>query len=581
VAEAVALEPAALAISSAIFLPISSRCRFAYSACLDNDVVETLFGNNVVELFYQVHLQRTAYAAVLQSHQTVVLLVHHSTLLDEVGVKGKNDSDGDGERDGGSTEMLRSNREKETLRRQEESQKAQDAAKRAADSSLKYRSSENAIDRMMKGASGLIDYLKENAGSMFSTALNALEMIPGVGKLLKLGKSGLKLASKGIMAAGRWGLGKLGEVANGARAAFAAGGMKGLAATALSKTGAALNVARTVAIASGSVSGSVVGLGLTAAKSVLAVLASPLFIKAALVAGAAYGIYKTYKYFTRNNADAFQKLRLVQYGFKEDHSQQHRIMALEDYFLDGRYTPNFGGSFIQQKLKEEEILEIMDIDPKDEKRKQSFYLWLNGRFKPFFLTHITAMYAADPKLKLQDASKLEFEAIGKYLDKAQFLDGPYNVEESPFSVDEKVVNTSQDIPEMVEKLRHSKKKGKESGKSNVKAVSEDAKLTSNLNASKAEQAEEAKRQAVLAAQGLAEKKKETNNVLANTQANSSKGLTAPLTAAQVGEDANAPTSPTGKPSQADGVKSVSIGTLPEAQGPLALEHWIRMELHYA
>jgi hypothetical protein len=125
------------------------------------------------------------------------------------GVKGKNDSDGDGERDGGSTEMLRSNREKETLRRQEESQKAQDAAKRAADSSLKYRSSENAIDRMMKGASGLIDYLKENAGAMFSTALNALDMIPGVGKLLKLGKSGLKLASKGIKAAGRWGLGKL------------------------------------------------------------------------------------------------------------------------------------------------------------------------------------------------------------------------------------------------------------------------------------------------------------------------------------------------------------------------------------
>jgi hypothetical protein len=132
-------------------------------------------------------------------------------------------------------------------------------------------------------------------------------------------------------------------------------------------------------------------------------------------------------------------------------------------------------------------------------------------------------------------------------------------------------STSRLMLEMVEKLRHSKKKGKESGKSNVKAVSEDAKLTSNLNASKAEQAEEAKRQAVLAAQGLTEKKKETNNVLANTQANSSKGLVAPLTAAQVGEDANAPTSPTGKPSQADGVKSVSVGTLPEAQGPLALD----------
>ena len=65
---------------------LRNRCGFADAARLDDDIVEALHVDDVAQLVYKVHLQRAADAAVLQSHQTVVLLVHHSTLLDEVGV---------------------------------------------------------------------------------------------------------------------------------------------------------------------------------------------------------------------------------------------------------------------------------------------------------------------------------------------------------------------------------------------------------------------------------------------------------------------------------------------------------------
>lgn len=481
------------------------------------------------------------------------------------GIKGVNDSDGDGDRDGGSTEMMRKNQQKENARKQEEAAKAKDAAKRAADSSLKYRSSENAIDRMMKGASGLIDFLKEKAGGFFSTALGLMEMIPGVGKLVRLGKAGLQGIGKGVRAAGRFGLNKLSGAANLAKTAWRAGGSRAVASMALNKTHAALHVARTAMMASGGTLGAMGGLGATLAQGALAVIASPLALKAAAVGAVGYGIYKTYKYFTRNSADEFQKLRLVQYGLKEDHDQQHRIMALEEYFLDGRVTPHNGANFIQAKLKEEEILEIMDIEPKDEERKKTFYLWLNDRFKPFFLKHVDALFQVDPKLKLKDVSKLEFEGLGKYLDKAQYLEGPYTVEESPFGVDEKMANTSADVPKMVEKLRHSKKKKKEKKESNVAAVSEDAKLTSSLNAHKAALAEEAKRQAAEAAKAA-----EAKNVGDSSKAKQTSS-TNNLSSSEVGDDASKPTNPTGKPNGAsEGLANVNIGALPVAGGTLNL-----------
>ena len=61
-------------------------CRFANTAGFDNYIVETVHFQDVIDLFYQVHLQCTADTAVLESHETVVFFTHDTTFLYEVGI---------------------------------------------------------------------------------------------------------------------------------------------------------------------------------------------------------------------------------------------------------------------------------------------------------------------------------------------------------------------------------------------------------------------------------------------------------------------------------------------------------------
>ena len=62
------------------------RRRFAYTGRLDNDIIERLLRTQIMELGNQIHLERTTYTAVLECHQTVVLLRYHSALLNKRGV---------------------------------------------------------------------------------------------------------------------------------------------------------------------------------------------------------------------------------------------------------------------------------------------------------------------------------------------------------------------------------------------------------------------------------------------------------------------------------------------------------------
>ncbi len=60
--------------------------RLTDAAGLYHDVVETLLLQYVVDLLDQVHLQRTADAAVLQGHEALVLLAHDTAFLYQVGI---------------------------------------------------------------------------------------------------------------------------------------------------------------------------------------------------------------------------------------------------------------------------------------------------------------------------------------------------------------------------------------------------------------------------------------------------------------------------------------------------------------
>jgi len=57
---------------------------FAYSAGFDDNIVEAMLASDVSQLFYEIHLQRTADTPVLQGYQAVVFLGHYPTLFYEI-----------------------------------------------------------------------------------------------------------------------------------------------------------------------------------------------------------------------------------------------------------------------------------------------------------------------------------------------------------------------------------------------------------------------------------------------------------------------------------------------------------------
>lgn len=62
------------------------RGRFAYATRFDYYIVETAHCHDLLDLLYQIHLERTAYTAVRQCHQAVVLAVHNTSALDKTRV---------------------------------------------------------------------------------------------------------------------------------------------------------------------------------------------------------------------------------------------------------------------------------------------------------------------------------------------------------------------------------------------------------------------------------------------------------------------------------------------------------------
>lgn len=481
------------------------------------------------------------------------------------GIKGVNDKDGDGERDGGTTERMRSNQEAAIRRKAEETRKHSEAQKRAASTSMKYKSQENAIDRLIKGTSGLIDSVKTGVMGFLSTGWDVLSSLPGLSSVFKgigaLGKGAWGLAKtvgKGgfnLMARGASALGRIPGAVRvlGTRGAYMAG------AAGVAKIGGA---AAALGTSMGGVAGGLIGAGGIALKGIGLALASPFLAKAAVVAGAVYGAYKLYKYFTRNSTDDFEKLRLVQYGFKEKHSEQHKILALEKYLLDGKINYGPVSSFNDRAIKMEEVYEIFGIDPEDKEKVISLNRWINDRFRPIFLEHIDALFAVNNKLKLSELSRLEYDDLQKYLDKAQFKKGPYNKETSPFDPEGILPNTSADVEEMVKALRSSKKPKKKDAESNASKVADSATLKANEIQIKKAQEDEAKRAAAAAQQKMFELK---------NQADKAKGIQNPAKLAipgEIGEDGGKEPP---KPSNASkGIEiPASAGSLKMASGPMA------------
>ena len=340
-----------------------------------------------------------------------------------------NDKDGSGTRDGGVEERQE---KQEALKASRNKQGA------VADTALKYKSGENVIDTIMGKMTGLFDKLTSDASGIFDFAKGMLGKIPGLGAIA--GAAG-KLGGGVMKAAGTVGRGLASILGKGV----------------LSTAG---HIARTALVIGGKAA---IGVGLAGLKlagaaisSIAGAVATPAVLGVLAVAALGYGIWKLYKYANRDNATELDRIRLRQYGSGDKTSMDrfnHHFYTLEAYLQDGRISYTRGkASLLDRKVEAKDIAEIFNVDPEDKEHGAAVATWFSDRFKPFFLTHLTALYAVDDKMKLDETDKLKPAQKIKYLEACKFEGGPYNVDISPLKSIDSLNTDNQPVLDSIKAL---------------------------------------------------------------------------------------------------------------------------------
>lgn len=244
---------------------------------------------------------------------------------------------------------------------------------------------------------------------------------------LKLGSRALPWLGRGAMALGGMGLSGI------ASAAGSAGGAAlGLGSAALSGLG-------TLAAGAGAVIG---GIG--------AVLASPVVLGAAALAALGTAGYFGYKYLTRKKLGQLSTVRYAQYGFSaSDTDHLQKVFGLEDAVVKGVTWMGGTAQLDEKKVDIKDMLDKFGVDTKDQDQISSFVQWFANRFKPVFLTNVSALRAVDPQKTLADVDDLKPAEKKKFFEIAKWPDGPYNFLISPFPDLKQLPMTNSEVQELI------------------------------------------------------------------------------------------------------------------------------------
>ena len=287
---------------------------------------------------------------------------------------------------------------------------------------------ENIFDTMARK----VQEKKERAQEVLSGITDALgnrktaKTAETVGKTVQTAEKVAETTKKASLAAKTWKGVKM--IGGGALTALEIGsllGIEGVAgATSLAMGAGSLAVSAGTGLLAGA--GAVLG-------GIATVLSSPVVLGAAAIAATAYGGYKLYQFATRNKMDSMEKLRYAQYGFDPaDNSHFHKVYGLEQMLLDKHLSYREGQAVLSDKdFDVKKAMALFDVTPTDEEHASKWMTWFKERFKPVFLTNVTALFSTNPKINLHDISKLNDQEKIKYLRACSFPDGPYGVTDSP------------------------------------------------------------------------------------------------------------------------------------------------------
>lgn len=333
----------------------------------------------------------------------------------------KDEKEKEAHRVGNADDLLKS-------RRAQSEQVKKDRYVAQASTDPRYKSGKNVLDVMAEKAASAYDTIKDGLGSIADIA--SMKGGKGKGGLLRRGLRGIGGLGRGIMGAASMipGAATAGRVLSMGRMALMAGSLltPGLG---------------------GAVMG---GLGLIGTA-----LSSPFVLGAGAAALAGYGIYKGYKFLTRNKVSKLTLVRMLQYGISEKYSTfYHQALELETYLEQTALSfPGGQPQLNERKMDIKQILEIFNVDQEDSGALQNFTTWLTQRFKPVFLTHEATLYATDPKKKLSEIDDLKAEQKDQYLKAIGGVSSVASVTASPFKDQEPLDVSSKDISSAIEAAR--------------------------------------------------------------------------------------------------------------------------------
>jgi hypothetical protein len=136
---------------------------------------------------------------------------------------------------------------------------------------------------------------------------------------------------------------------------------------------------------------------------------------------------------TKKELTNLSRLRYAQYGFLDSNKDRiQAVLSLEDTayrsvtFVKG--VPDIN----DYNIPANQVIAGFGFSQEDTVQLKKFLDWWKNRFKPIYFKHLVALNSVAPFKSLDEVEELTPDEKNRYLDKANYPEGPYDVLTNPF-----------------------------------------------------------------------------------------------------------------------------------------------------
>ena len=186
-----------------------------------------------------------------------------------------------------------------------------------------------------------------------------------------------------------------------------------------------------------------------------ALLANPITLGIVGVGLAGYGAYKGFQWLFKKRFKNIELLRMAQYGFNTGDEEQHqKIFELEKILEKSvKFDEDSNASITRDDFPVEKILSIFGINSDNSEHVDKLFSWLEKRFKPVYLTHMTVYNKVLGKKEIDSVADAKPQQQKDILGMVQMPNGPWDETTSPFPEIKELEVTASMVGKVYEAVR--------------------------------------------------------------------------------------------------------------------------------